>query len=65
MALFFSRYRVPAAPRGQSLVVERAFLPLLLAIALFLPGIANAQQGRCFTDSSGRQVCCDANGNCR
>jgi hypothetical protein len=65
MSSLSSRRRVPAAVTVPWAVVQRCLFPALLGIVLLLPGIANAQQGQCFKDSNGREVCCDANGNCR
>ena len=46
-------------------ILQRSFLLALLSLCLLLPAMASAQQGKCFRDSNGRVVCCDANGNCR
>lgn len=55
----------PAGPAPRLRLLRRSFLPTLLGLWLFIPGMASAQQGKCFQDSNGRQVCCDANGNCK
>ena len=46
-------------------ILQRSFLLALLGLCLLLPAMASAQQGKCFKDSNGREVCCDANGNCK
>jgi hypothetical protein len=54
-----------STPFATKRVLQRSLPLIMLALCLLLPEQSSAQQGQCFRDSNGRQVCCDANGNCR
>jgi hypothetical protein len=65
MAYSFGLDLHSAAASARSRMLQRSFLLALLSLCLWLPAMASAQQGKCFKDSNGRVVCCDANGNCK